>query len=286
MRSQAARAGGSSEQASGAPSILSWLDKLLSEVSGYSNAGPPALVSPLYLNGPHSKMDLVRLIPADVRNASQPAMAAAQEGRRGTGPSMRGLVPPSEDWNDLESIGQGFSISQHFSNRQSSPVHQAPSVHQRSTVQQTPMVYQNHSTQETPAMFQWPTMQQFPMVDSQAAVVDNFHYNYSPVDWHQNITTNDQKYDTDNSYHETARATHTTQMHNNQRHIVHNSCCDTVTQSTDTLHLNSSSAMENQRAGVPSESIPLRRPIIKCKRGLFFNKGITTHKYVPETRPC
>ena len=56
----------------------------------------------------------------------------------------------------------------------------------------------------------------------------------------------------------------------------------------DTLHPNSSSGPRDQWQAVapPSESIALRGPLIKCKRGLFFEKGITTHQHVPDIRPC
>lgn len=140
--------------------------------------------------------------------------------------------------------------------------------------------------QQMPTMQQWPTMPQFARADGQAPVVNSFYYNYSPVDSRQNVTTNNQQYHTDNSYHQTTNAPHTVHTHNNQRHTVDNSRRDTITQSMETLHLNRSSGPKSQWAGAPSESIALRGPLIKCKRGLFFDKGITTHQHVPDNRPC
>lgn len=131
-------------------------------------------------------------------------------------------------------------------------------------------------------------VQQFPVADTHAPVVNNFNYNYSPVDSRQNITTNNQQYHTDNSHHQTTNAPYTIHTTNNQRDIINNSRRDTITQSMDNLHLDSSSGPKNQRQGVapPSESIALRGPLIKCKRGLFFDKGVTTHQHVPDNRSC
>lgn len=107
-------------------------------------------------------------------------------------------------------------------------------------------VYQDPRMQQAPTMQQRPMMPRFAGANGQTPVVNNFHYSYSPVDSRR----------------------------------------DTINQSMETLQISSSSGPEDQQASAPSESIPLRRPIMKCKRGLFFHKGITTHQHVPENRPC
>ncbi|KAG6355474.1 hypothetical protein INS49_003436 [Diaporthe citri] len=304
MLYKASRAGGPSEQASIAPSIPSWLYKLPSEVSGYSSTDPSALGGPHTPSGsqPNMAPRPSPLRPArpsrasDARGAPQPAMAAQSAGASNA---------QFDALNDLESVGPGSSVSQRSSNRQTPAIHQTSSVRQpssarqtatvrqKSTVQQTPTIYQNPPMQQMPTMQQWPTMPQFARADGQAPVVNNFHHNYSPTDSRQNFTANSQQYHTDNGYHQTTYSPHVVHTHNNQRHIFDNSRRDTITQSMETLHLNSSStsAPQPQRkwdvcGRTPSETLALRGARIKCKRGLFFDKGITTHQHVPDSRPC
>lgn len=253
MHFQASRAGGRSEQASIAPSISSWLQKLPTEVSGYSSTDPSSLTRPHAPSGPHPNVapQTSPLRPArpsraaDARRAPQPAIAES---------SQRGLVAQFDAWNDLETVGHESSISQRSSNwqassthqmfsvRQMPPAHQTPSVCQKATLQQTLTVYQDPRMQQFPTMQQCTMMPRFAVANVQTPVVNN----YSPVD--------------------------------NRR--------DTINQSMETLQINSNSGPRDQQASAPSESIPLRRPIMKCKRGLFFHKGITTHQHVPDNRPC
>lgn len=159
-------------------------------------------------------------------------------------------------------------------------------VCQRSVVQQTPTVYQN------PSMRQWPTVPQFSEENGQAPVVNNFNYNYSPVDSRQSITSNDQQYHVDSGFHQTLNAPTQTHTYNNQHHNISNSRLDTITQSIDKTQVGAGPAPKSQRKyeacrrTPPSEMLALRGERIKCKRGLFIGKTISTHKHVVDDRPC
>ncbi|KAI7782162.1 hypothetical protein LA080_013838 [Diaporthe eres] len=87
-------------------------------------------------------------------------------------------------------------------------------------------------------------------------------------------------------YHRTTNAPHIVHTHNNQRHIVDNSRRDTITQSMEKLHLNPSSGPKSQMGRRTERVDRPQGPLIKYKRGLFFDKGITTHQHVPDNRPC
>lgn len=127
-------------------------------------------------------------------------------------------------------------------------------------------------------------MPRFPPAGNRAPVIRNSHNYYSPLDSNQN-TTNDLQYHKGNSYR-TTDLPHTAHDYNSLRHINDNSRPDTTTQSKKTVQLRLIPEPRNRAAGPPSESIPLRGPLFKCKRGLFFDKGFTTHKHVPDDRPC
>lgn len=278
--SQGSRADDHSSQTTIAPSIPSWLHKLPSEVSGYSRTGPSSLArshAPSFYQPDAASFRPARTsLAADWWRALQPAAQVPQE-------TQRGKASP-EDWNDEESVGEESSISQRSITHQMPSVHKTSSAHQTaisrgSEVQPAPTVYRNDPVQQKPPQQPWPPMPRSPPDGAHTPVIGNFHNYYSPLDSSQNITDSFQ-------YQHTTDSPHTAHAHNKQRHINDSSRPDITTPWKKTVQLRLIPEPRDRAASPPSESIPLRGPLYKCKRGLFFDRGLTTHKHVPDERPC
>lgn len=286
-RHQPSREEGSGWAPSTLPSVPSWLHKLPSSTSGYSVTGPPSL-DDFHGQGERNSTSGLRPAqnhPAQPLRPAQPASSAQSvrntEARRAPPPttvlqdmpprakeSTRGSEVESISRRDQQRTQQGQSLSCHSFNQQ-------PSL----------------AKTQGRSLSSQPIDQPQPSFSGQSPIVNNFHYTYSPVDSRQNITTNNQKYHFDSGFHQTINAPTHNHTYNNQHHNVDNSRRDTITQSMNTIQTGAVSesklkSADELRGRAPSETIPLRGTRIKCNRGLFIGKTISTHQHVVDERPC
>lgn len=283
-RLQPSRDDGSSWASSTLPPVPSWLYKLPSSASGYSVTGPPSLKG---FDGQGEQNSTTGLPPTENHLAqplrpAQPARVTQSvrntEARKVPPPttvlqdmlprateSTRGSEVESISWRDQQRTQQGQGVSCHSFNQQ-------------------PMIAKTQGR----SLSSQPINQPQPSFRDQSPVVNNFHYNYSPVHSRQNITTNNQKYHVDSGFHQIINAPTYNHTYNNQHHNVDNSRRDTITQSMIQTGPVSESKPQSAelRDRAPSETIPLRGTRIKCNRGLFIDKTISTHQHVVDDRPC
>lgn len=285
-RLQPPREDGSSWAPSTMPSVPGWLHKLPSSTSGYSVTGPPSL-NDFDGQGERNSTSGLRPTqnhPAQPFRPAQPASSAQSirntEARRAPPPrtvlqDMPRRATESTRGSEVESISQR--------DQQRTQPNQSVSC---DSFDQQPLVAKTQGR----SLYSPPLNQHQPSFSGQSPIVNNFDYNYSPVDSRQNITTNNQKYYFDNGFHQTINAPTHNHTYNNQNHNVDNSRRD-ITQSKNTIQTGPMSEPKSQNAAelrgrAPSETIPLRGTRIKCNRGLFIGKTISTHQHVVDDRPC
>ncbi|KAL1864031.1 hypothetical protein Daus18300_007996 [Diaporthe australafricana] len=147
------RAGGPSRQASTVPSIPSWVGQLPSEASGYSMMVPRAPNNTAATLGPPSNAGQQSMMPPPARTA-RPAVTWQAPVSTVNRPATQGFPPASVMGSEAQTLVRRGA----------------------------------QSGTQGPVNMQWPVVQQQPAVYPQAPVVNNYNYNYNPIDNRQNIT--------------------------------------------------------------------------------------------------
>lgn len=287
-RSQASRDTMPGRATSTVSFIHSWLSKLPSSPSGFSATGATYLHGTDETNeqtlgpGPHTTQhhptQLLR--PAQSAHGAQPVEHGEAYGAPPLATALQHMpqnnIGPTRG-PQVQSAAWGYHQT---------PPHLSHAVTRQSS-----------GRQPSPAMTHGPSISSQPgnqpryMFAGHQPVTNNFHHDYSPVDSRQIVNAYNQK-------HHVPSGLHTPEMPT-QTHAYYNQCDDVDGSGRDTITPSMGAspsgyapapATSNRDADTfgraPSETIPLRRTRIKCTRGLFISKTISTHQHVVDDRPC